>query len=64
MLGISSARLTLDRHLAFPHMAVSSVIKTERPSAAGSEPRRGTAWRMRQAPKLFPYGRRYGRDLR
>jgi hypothetical protein len=23
-----------------------------------------TAWRMRQVPKLFPYGRRYGRDLR
>jgi hypothetical protein len=21
-------------------------------------------WRMRQVPKLFPYGRRYGRDLR
>src|SRR5258707_2275190 len=23
-----------------------------------------TAWRMRQVPQLFPYGRRYGRHLR
>jgi uncharacterized protein len=45
-------------------MAISSAIKTERPSAASSEPRRRTAWRLRQVPKLFPYGRRYGRDLR
>ena len=35
-------------------MAVSSAIKTERPSAASSGPRRRTAWRMKQAPKLFP----------
>ena len=31
-------------------MAVSSAIKTERPSAASSGPRRRTAWRMRQVP--------------
>src|SRR5437879_10740459 len=40
-------------------MAVFSAIKTERPSAASSRPRRRTAWRMRQAPNLLPYGRRY-----
>jgi hypothetical protein len=45
-------------------LAVSSAIKTERPSAASSGLRRRTAWRMRQVPKLFLYGRRYGRDLR
>ena len=45
-------------------MAVSSAIETERPSAASSGPRRRTAWRIRQVPKLFPYGRRYGRNLR
>jgi hypothetical protein len=32
--------------------------------AASSGPRRRIAWCMMQVLKLFPYGRRYGRDLR
>src|SRR5208283_3226559 len=36
----------------------------EPPEAASCAFQYRTAWRMRQVPKLFPYGRRYGRDLR
>ena len=52
-LNTSSFRLQVGGASAIP-----------RPSAASSGPRRRTAWRMRQVPRLFPYGRRYGRDLR
>jgi len=49
-----------DTRLRTPETAVSSAIKTERPSPASSGPRRRTAWGMRQVPRPFPYGRRYG----
>jgi hypothetical protein len=45
-------------------MAVSSAIKTGRPFGGQLGASMQNCWRMRQVPKLFPYERRYDRDLR
>jgi len=66
-LGIGKESVTSKPSKGFPYVPavvyVTAVACGNGLLLAGLHPHR-TAWRMRHVPKLFSYGRRYGRDLR